>query len=193
MVNTNSIRERLTMRKLAVAAFAAATLAVAACSSPPPPPPPAPTVQVNTWTQRLAKLKADLEAATQGTGAVVQQTPDNLLKVVMPNELSFDVGRSSVKRNLAQVLDKIGDGLNGATTASVLVVGHTDNTGGDSANDRLSVARADSARDHLTAKGVAPTTITTKGRGEREPVADNKTAASRAQNRRIELFVSEKQ
>lgn len=179
------------MRKFIAAAVVVATFGVTACSSPPPP--PAAVVHSNSWTQRLAKLKLDLEAATQGSGVAIQKTPDNLLKVVIPNDLSFDVGRSTVKRNLAQVLDKIADGLRGATTASVVITGHTDSTGGDTANERLSVARADSARDHLAAKGVAPATIQTEGRGEREPVADNGTAAGRAQNRRIEIFVSEKQ
>lgn len=183
------------MRKFVVTTLAVATLAVAACSSPPAPAPEpaAPAVKVNTWTQRLAQLKASLETATQGTGVIIQQTPDNLLKVVIPNELSFDVGRSVVKRNLAQVLDKIAEGLRDATTASVLVVGHTDSAGGDASNERLSVARAESVRDHLSGRGVAPTIITTQGRGEAEPVADNATAAGRAANRRVELFLGEKQ
>ena len=68
-----------------------------------------------------------------------EQTTDNQLHLVVPNELSFDVGRSNVKRNLAQVLDKVAEGLRSATAASVRVVGHTDATGSEEGNERLSV------------------------------------------------------
>ncbi len=123
---------------------------------------------------------------------VIEQTADNQLHVVIPNELSFDTGRANVKRNLAQVLDKVAEGLKSATTASLRVVGHTDSTGSEEGNERLSVSRADSVRNHLVGRGVSTTVITTDGRGSREPLADNGTAAGRAQNRRVEIFVAEK-
>jgi outer membrane protein OmpA-like peptidoglycan-associated protein len=84
--------------------------------------PPQPAAPANSWTARLAALKTDLEASTKGTGVVIEQTADNQLHVVIPNELSFDTGRSNVKRNLAQVLDKVAEGLKTATAASVRVV-----------------------------------------------------------------------
>lgn len=187
------------MNKSALAAAAAASiLLLGACASPPPPPPPAPPppapqpVDANAWTTRLASLKAALETATQGTGVVVTQTADNRLQVVMPNERSFDVGRAIVKRDLANVLDKIAEGLRNATRANILIVGHTDATGGASANEKLSLARADNARSYLVARGVPGSSVTTEGRGEREPIADNNTAAGRAQNRRVEIFISDK-
>ncbi|WP_422084446.1 OmpA family protein [Variovorax sp.] len=187
------------MRKFVVSsAAAAALLFIAGCASqstPPPAPPaaeaPAPA-PANSWTARLATLKADLETSTKGTGVVIEQTADNQLHVLIPNELSFDTGRANVKRNLAQVLDKVAAGLKSATAASVRVVGHTDNTGSEDGNERLSVSRADSVRNHLVARGVSTTAITTDGRGSREPLADNGTAAGRAQNRRVEIFVAEK-
>jgi len=186
------------MRKFVVSgAAAAALLFIAGCASqsaPPPAPAPAaaPAAPANSWTARLAALKSDLETSTKGTGVVIAQTTDNQLHVVIPNELSFDTGRSNVKRNLAQVLDKVAEGLKSATAASVRVVGHTDNTGSEEGNERLSVSRADSVRNHLVSRGVSTTVITTDGRGSREPLADNGTAAGRAQNRRVEIFVAEK-
>lgn len=175
------------MRKFVVSgAAAAALLFIAGCASqsaPPPAPAPAaaPAAPANSWTARLAALKSDLETSTKGTGVVIEQTTDNQLHVVIPNELSFDTGRSNVKRNLAQVLDKVAEGLKSATAASVRVVGHTDNTGSEEGNERLSVSRADSVRNHLVSRGVSTTVITTDGRGSREPLADNGTAAGRAQ------------
>jgi outer membrane protein OmpA-like peptidoglycan-associated protein len=186
------------MRKFVVAsAAAAALLFIAGCASQSPPPaaaaPAAATAApANSWTARLAALKTDLETSTKGTGVVIEQTADNQLHVVIPNELSFDSNRANVKRNLAQVLDKVAEGLKSATAASVRVVGHTDTTGTEEGNERLSVSRADSVRNHLVGRGVSTTAITTDGRGSREPLADNGTLAGRAQNRRVEIFVAEK-
>lgn len=186
------------MRKFVVSgAAAAALLFIAGCASQSPPPaaaaPAAATAApANSWTARLAALKTDLETSTKGTGVVIEQTADNQLHLVIPNELSFDTGRANVKRNLAQVLDKVAEGLKSATAASVRVVGHTDNTGSEEGNERLSVSRADSVRNHLVSRGVSTTVITTDGRGSREPLADNGTVAGRAQNRRVEIFVAEK-
>ena len=185
------------MRNFVVTGAAAAVLLIAGCASQSTPPAAAPTsaaapAPANSWTARLAALKTDLEASTKGTGVVIEQTTDNQLHIVIPNELSFDTGRANVKRNLAQVLDKVADGLRTATTATVRVVGHTDNTGTEEGNERLSVSRADSVRNHLVGRGVSTTAITTDGRGSREPAADNGTVAGRAQNRRVEIFVAEK-
>ena len=184
------------MRKFVVSSAAlAAVLFIAGCASSTPPA-EAPAAQqaapANSWTARLDALKAELESSTKGTGLVISQTADNQLHVVIPNELSFDTGRANVKRNLAQVLDKVAEGLKSATTASLRVVGHTDSTGSEEGNERLSVSRADSVRNHLVGRGVSTTVITTDGRGSREPLADNGTAAGRAQNRRVEIFVAEK-
>lgn len=187
------------MRKFVVSsAAAAALLFIAGCASqsatpPAPAPAAAPAAApANSWTARLATLKSDLETSTKGTGVVIEQTTDNQLHLVIPNEMSFDTGRANVKRNLAQVLDKVAEGLKSATAASVRVVGHTDNTGSEEGNERLSVSRADSVRNHLVSRGVSTTAITTDGRGSREPLVDNNTAAGRAQNRRVEIFVAEK-
>ena len=184
------------MRKFVVSSAAlAAVLFIAGCASSTPPA-EAPAAQqaapANSWTARLDALKAELESSTKGTGVVISQTADNQLHVVIPNELSFDTGRANVKRNLAQVLDKVAEGLKSATTASLRVVGHTDSTGSEEGNERLSVSRADSVRNPLVGRGVSTTVITTDGRGSREPLADNGTAAGRAQNRRVEIFVAEK-
>ena len=183
------------MRKFVVSGAAAAALFVVGCASQSPAPgsAAAPAAQAaapaNSWTARLASLKTELESSTKGTGVVIEQTTDNQLHLVIPNELSFDVGRANVKRNLAQVLDKAAEGLKSATAASVRVVGHTDNTGSEEGNERLSVSRADSVRNHLVGRGVSTTAITTDGRGSREPLADNSTPAGRAQNRRVEITI----
>jgi len=184
------------MRKFVVSSAAmAAVLFIAGCASSTPPA-EAPAAQqaapANSWTARLDALKAELESSTKGTGVVIEQTADNQLHVVIPNELSFDTGRANVKRNLAQVLDKVAEGLKSATTASLRVVGHTDSTGSDAINNPLSVERATSTRDYLVARGVNAAAFRIEGRGSREPIADNNNDAGRAQNRRVEIYVGER-
>jgi len=73
----------------------------------------------------------------------------------------------------------------------VSIIGHTDSTGSDAINNPLSVNRAASVRDYLTARGVPVAAIAIDGRGSREPVASNDTADGRARNRRVEIFMAE--
>ncbi len=143
------------------------------------------------WSQRMQEQKAAMEAATAGTGVGVSQTADNRLKLDIPSDISFDVGRSAVKANFAGVLNQFATTLNSNPATLITIVGHTDNTGSDAINNPLSLDRAHSARDYLIARGVGVARFTTEGRGSREPVADNSTATGRAQNRRVEIFVAE--
>ena len=143
------------------------------------------------WSQKMQEQKAAMEKATAGTGVGVTQTADNRLKLDIPADISFDVGRSAVKSNLAGVLNQFANTLNANPVTSVAIVGHTDSTGSDAVNNPLSLDRANSARDYLIARGVAGARFSTEGRGSREPVADNSTAEGRAKNRRVEIFVAE--
>jgi outer membrane protein OmpA-like peptidoglycan-associated protein len=143
------------------------------------------------WSQKMQEQKAAMEKATAGTGVGVTQTADNRLKLDIPADISFDVGRSAVKSNLASVLNQFANTLNANPVTSVVIVGHTDSTGSDAVNNPLSLDRANSARDYLIARGVAVARFNTEGRGSREPVADNSTAEGRAKNRRVEIYVAE--
>jgi outer membrane protein OmpA-like peptidoglycan-associated protein len=145
------------------------------------------------WSQRMENQKRQMEAATQGTGVVVTQTPNNELKLAIPSDVSFDVGRAVIKPNFAPVLDQFASGLRNNPNADVRIIGHTDSTGTDAINDPLSIQRAAATRDYLVARGVAQNQIRIDGRGSREPVADNASAAGRAQNRRVEIYVGERQ
>lgn len=184
-----------------LAASAACVLLLAGCASPEPAPAPAPppapkaepVVDANAWTARLSALKSALEAATQGLGVTIEQTADNQLHVVLPSDRSFDVGRAIIKRDMAGVLDKVAEGLRNATRASILIVGHTDSVGSVPLNERLSQSRANNARSYLVSRGLPADIVSTEGRGSSEPVAENDSAAGRAQNRRVEIFVKDKE
>ncbi len=145
------------------------------------------------WSKNMAEKKAAMEKATQGTGVAVTQTPDNQLKVNIPSDISFDTGRSEIKPNLRPILDQFASGLSSQPNTEVRIIGHTDNTGSDTVNDPLSVQRAASTRAYLAQHGIDSSRVQISGRGEREPIADNGSDAGRAQNRRVEIFLAEKQ
>jgi len=144
------------------------------------------------WSQRMENQKRQMEAATQGTGVAVTQTANNELKLAIPSDISFDVGRSAIKPNFSPVLDQFAAGLRNNPNADVRIIGHTDSTGTDAINNPLSIERAASTRDYLVARGVPAGSIRIEGRGSREPVADNNSDAGRAQNRRVEIYVGER-
>lgn len=143
------------------------------------------------WSRHMQEQKAAMEQATQGTGIGVTQTADNQLKLDIPSDLSFDSGRYDIKSALHAVLDRFATTLNQNPVTTVRVVGHTDNVGSDAVNNPLSVNRAAATRDYLVSRGVAGNRIAIDGRGSREPIADNATAAGKARNRRVEIFVAE--
>ena len=72
---------------------------------------------------------------------------------------------------------------------NILIVGHTDNTGGDAHNMDLSVQRAAAVKSYITANNVAASRLTIQGKGESEPIADNTTVDGRSQNRRVEVAI----
>ncbi|MDE2502884.1 MAG: OmpA family protein [Burkholderiales bacterium] len=143
----------------------------------------------NIWSKKMEQKRLAMEQATQGTGVQVARTADNQLKLQVPSDISFDVGRADLKPNLRSVLDSFAQGLSSDPSLRVNIVGHTDSTGSDAVNDRLSLERADSVRNYLVDRGVAAGRIETAGRGSHQPVADNATEAGRAQNRRVEIFL----
>lgn len=147
----------------------------------------------NVWSRRMEEQKREMEQATAGTGVEVVKTSDNRLKLDIPSDISFDTGRADIKSNFRPVLDSFATSLNNNPGTMVTIIGHTDSSGSDTVNNPLSLNRAGSTRDYLVYRGVAANRINIDGRGSREPVAPNDTAANRAKNRRVEIFVAEPQ
>jgi len=144
------------------------------------------------WSKHMQDKKAAMEQATAGTGVAVTQTADNQLKLNIPSDISFDTGRADIKPNLRPILDQFANGLQNQPNTEVRIIGHTDNTGSDAINNPLSLRRAESARDYLSARGVDGRRVMVAGRGEHEPIADNSSEAGRARNRRVEIFLAER-
>ena len=144
------------------------------------------------WSQNMERQKREMEQATQGTGIAVTQTQDNQLKLDIPSDISFAVGRSDIQSNFAPVLDRFAEGLRNNPNTDVRIIGHTDNTGSDAVNNPLSLDRAASTRNCLTGRGIDGRRISIEGMGERQPIATNDTAQGRSRNRRVETYVGER-
>jgi outer membrane protein OmpA-like peptidoglycan-associated protein len=101
--------------------------------------------------------------------------------------VTFATGSAQLTGDSRTVLDIVAESLRGNPDVRVEVGGHTDNTGSSVVNTRLSQARAEAVRDYLLSRGVATDRMTARGYGPENPVADNRTAAGRQRNRRVEL------
>lgn len=144
------------------------------------------------WSSRMEKQKATMEQATAGTGVSVSQTADNQLKLDVPSDVSFDVGRDDIKGNFRPVLDRFAETLRSNPATNIQVIGHTDSSGSDAINNPLSVNRAASVREYLADRGISSSRIGIDGRGSHSPIADNSSDFGRARNRRVEIFVGER-
>jgi len=105
------------------------------------------------------------------------------------NEVTFQSGKAVLLPAGKKELDMLVDLLNKNPNVRISLEGHTDNTGSDKINDPLSVKRAEAAEAYLSTKGINADRMDTGGFGSKVPVADNKTAAGRKLNRRVEVKI----
>jgi len=106
--------------------------------------------------------------------------------ITLPN-VTFGVNSADIGPASAIALDQVADALRGCPNRHIRIEAHTDSTGSEAYNQALSDRRAASVRSYLVDHGVNGDALESKGFGESDPVADNSTAAGRAQNRRVEL------
>jgi outer membrane protein OmpA-like peptidoglycan-associated protein len=133
-------------------------------------------------------LYLDKQAKELEEVAETKRTENGVL-VKMKSEILFDTGSAVLKDEAIAQVEKVGDILAKYSDDRIRVEGHTDSTGSASKNEELSLRRADAVKRVLVGRGVKETQITALGLGETKPVQDNKTAAGRAANRRVELHV----
>ena len=110
-------------------------------------------------------------------------------KVTYAADAFFDFDKSVLKPEGKAKLDDLTGKVKGINLEVIIAVGHTDSTGADAYNQKLSVARAEAVKAYLVSKGIEKNRVYTEGKGEKQPVADNKTAEGRAKNRRVEIEV----
>lgn len=110
-------------------------------------------------------------------------------KVTLSAETLFDFDKTAIKPKGRRSLDELVAKVALIDLEVIIVTGHTDSIGSDAYNQKLSTHRAAAVKAYLAGKGIAANRITAEGKGEKQPVADNRTREGRARNRRVEIEV----
>ncbi|KND54384.1 Outer membrane lipoprotein omp16 precursor [Candidatus Paraburkholderia kirkii] len=134
-------------------------------------------------------IKNKISDDSKGTGTQVTEQQDGSLKVNIPNSISFDTNSYAIKPSFDPVLNSVTQTMQQHPELIANVVGHTDNTGQPAYNQTLSQNRAQSVASYISSHGVPAQRLSAQGMGQNQPIADNSTEASRAQNRRVEIYL----
>lgn len=133
-----------------------------------------------------------LRQQLRSTGVSVTRSGNDII-LNMPNELTFGVDQTDLSSRAQQVLNSVALVLKEYEKTNVHVFGYTDSTGAENYNLRLSQVRAAAVSDYLVRTGVDGNRLSSTGRGEANPIASNSTESGRAQNRRVEIYLSPRQ
>jgi len=115
--------------------------------------------------------------------------PPAASKVTYAADAFFDFDKAVLKAEGKAKLDDLASKVKAINLEVIIAVGHTDSVGTDAYNQKLSVRRAEAVKAYLVSRGIEKNRVYTEGKGEKQPVADNKTAEGRAKNRRVEIEV----
>jgi OOP family OmpA-OmpF porin len=134
------------------------------------------------WTPATAAPGCDGAIAAKPKAA-----PQAAAKVTLNADALFDFDKSVIKPAAKASLDSLAGKVKSLTLEVIVAVGHTDSIGTDAYNQKLSIRRAEAVKKYLVSQGIEAKRIYVEGKGESQPVADNKTAEGRAKNRRVQI------
>ena len=134
------------------------------------------------------RQEAGLRRELAGSGVDVVRQGDNIT-LNMPGNITFAFDSANLQPQFQPVLNNVAQTLNEYNQTVIEVAGHTDSTGSDAYNQKLSVDRANSVAGYLSSRGVSMQRMIVTGAGETRPIASNDTEAGRAQNRRVEITI----
>ncbi|MEY2593582.1 MAG: hypothetical protein RI972_1271 [Pseudomonadota bacterium] len=157
-----------------------------------PPPPPAPRAApapAPAPAPAAAPAPAVAPRAAPAPAPAAAPQPPAATKVTYAADAFFDFNKAVIKAEGKAKLDDLVGKVKGVNLEVIIAVGHTDAVGADAYNQALSVKRAEAVKAYLVSKGIEKNRVYTEGKGEKQPVADNKTAEGRAKNRRVEIEV----
>lgn len=130
------------------------------------------------------------EALAQHADAIeVQEQDDGNLMLRLAAAEGFGKESAKLTQPLRTLLDQVAAALADHPGTALLVIGHTDSLGAELYNLQLSIKRAEAVMEYLRAGGIELMRLSADGRGEAEPIADNRSPAGRAENRRVEIFI----
>jgi outer membrane protein OmpA-like peptidoglycan-associated protein len=145
---------------------------------------------VGTYMDNQKKDFEKVLASERDAGAIqIEKAANNTLRVTMSNQTAFEIDSAGIKPGFNPTMNKIATIVNRYGKTQLTVVGHTDSTGSDTHNQRLSEERARAVQAYLEQKGVAAQRLASYGLGESEPRASNNTAGGRQLNRRAEIII----
>ena len=136
-----------------------------------------------------APAPAPAAAPAPAPAAAAVVPPPAATKVTYAADAFFNFDKSVLKPEGKAKLDDLVSKVKGINLEVIIAVGHTDSIGGDAYNQKLSVRRSEAVKAYLVSKGIEKNRVYTEGKGEKQPVADNKTKEGRAKNRRVEIEV----
>jgi OOP family OmpA-OmpF porin len=136
------------------------------------------------WSQKFDTIRQQFDPSE----AEVLRDGDNV--IIRLRDIHFTVGKAQIPTKDFALLKKVEKAIGEFDNSKVIVEGHTDSTGSAALNQKLSEKRAGSVREYLVAnESVSPDEISAVGMGFTKPLADNKTAAGRATNRRVDIII----
>ncbi|WP_048308714.1 OmpA family protein [Halomonas sp. PR-M31] len=134
----------------------------------------------------MDRQEAQLRDRLQGTGIDVDRQGNNIV-LNMPNSVTFGFDSSELTSAARQALNDASAVMREYPETRITVAGHTDSSGAEDYNQRLSQRRAQAVGSYLTQGGVASQRLNIVGYGENQPIASNANEQGRAQNRRVEI------
>jgi len=132
--------------------------------------------------KQVEELQRDLE------GSTVQRVGEGIL-ITFNEGLQFDVNSAGIRSESTSNLTKLSAVLGKYSDTDILIEGHTDSDGSDELNQNLSLQRASSVQSYLIGQGIPIQRISTIGYGEKQPIAENTSAAGKQKNRRVEVAI----
>ncbi|MDT0617773.1 OmpA family protein [Salinisphaera sp. P385] len=136
-----------------------------------------------------AELQERLAAEQAREELYITRMGGDTLRVGVASDASFEVDSAELNFEAQSTFDKIANVFKDYEKTAVHLVGHTDSSGSDSYNQKLSERRASAVASYLSSKGVNSSRMATWGRGESEPIATNDTEAGRSRNRRVDIVI----
>lgn len=135
--------------------------------------------KMDRQAEQLKQTIPGAEVIREGEGIIVK----------FDSGILFDVGKSELKSAAMSNIQNLANSLKDNPETNVTIIGHTDNTGSDATNLKLSERRAESVKAFTMNQGIMANRLSIQGKGEAEPIADNTTDDGRAKNRRVEIVI----